>query len=251
MTEHTNKYSELFVKRIGNTNDSYMITTDLIDIFPKQCTILFNNNTIKCTDTKNYIEIPKILYQETPNFIIVEGNFVLNTNDSNYVSKNNILGNNSIFYTKMNVIEIPIIKCTSELLQFFGCTIISNGDILKLNNHIEMPFFKIKIGKNYKNGFLIQQDLGEGFYIETHDTPHIHQPINNDAEGYLVLSNRQDNMLLLSKVRIPYGQAIYIPPNTYHNDSLLIGDYNVLYTKTNNYQTYIFTTLDNKIVNII
>jgi len=251
MTHNMTKYNELFVKRLGTTDDSYMITTDLIYIFPIQCTVLFDKNTIKCTDKTNFIQIPKIIYPEIPNFTIVEGNFVFKTNSSSAISKNNILGNNSIFYTKINVIQIPIIKCTSELLQFFGCFIISDGDTFKLNNHSEMPFFKITIGKNYKNDFLLKEGLGEGFYIETHDTPHIHQPINNDAEGYLVLAKRHDNLLLLSKVRIPYGKAVYIPPNTYHNDSLLIGDYNVLYTKTNNYQTYIFKTVDNKIVYII
>jgi hypothetical protein len=251
MTDHIAKYNELFVKRLGTTDDSYMITTDLIYIFPIQCTILFDRNTIKCTNQTNIIQIPTMLYPQTPNFAIVEGYFVLKKNNSIALSKNNILGNNSIFYTKMNVIQIPITKCTSELLQFYGCTIITNGDTLKLNNNIEMPFFKIIIGKNYKNGFLLQKDLGEGFYIETHDTPHIHQPININAKGHLVLAKRHGNTLLLSKVRIPYGKALYIPPNTYHNDSLLIGDYNVLYTKTNIYQTYIFKTVDNKIVNII
>jgi hypothetical protein len=251
MTEYSDKYKELFVKRLGTTDDSYMITTDLIYIFPIQCTILFDRNTIKCTNKTNFIQIPKMLHPETPNFTIVEGNFFLKENNRSFISKNNILGNNSIFYTKTSVIQIPIIKCTSELLQFYGCTMLSNGDTLKLNNQTEMPFFKIIIGENYKNGFLLKEGLGEGFYIETHDTPHIHQPTNINSEGHLVLAKRYDNMLLLSKVRIPYGKAIYIPPNTYHNDSLLIGDYNVLYTKTNNYQTYVFKTVDNKIVDII
>lgn len=250
MNEKT-AYRELFVKRIGTTADSYMITTDLINIFPINSNVLLDKNNIIPTKKTNYITIPKILSPEIPNFTIVEGTFMNKQNNTIEHNNNNILGMNSAFYCKINTIQIPIIKCSQEFLQFFGCIIINEGDVLKLNNNTEMPFFRVKIGKDYKSNYLLKKGLGDGFYIEVHDTPHIHQPLNSDAEGYLVLAKKQENILLLSKVKIPFGKALYIPPNIYHNDSLLIGDYNVLYTKTNNYTTYLFKTYDEKIVNII
>jgi hypothetical protein len=45
---------------------------------------------------------------------------------------------------------------------------------------------------------------------------------------------------------IPFGKAIYIPPNTYHCDACLIGDYNVIYTITGNYKTYLIYNEDSK-----
>ena len=244
------KYKELFVNRTGINVDSYMITTDIICVFPKNCIIELDKHNIIKTNKKVYMNIPKTLSNKIPNFTIVKGKFE-NTRTNNYdILNNNILGYNSFFYTNTANIQIPVIQFSNELLQFFGCSIINENDILELHNKIEMPFFKITIGINYKNDYLLKEGLGEGFYIENHDTPHIHQPSNINAEGYLVLAKRIDNMLLLSKVRIPFGKAVYTPPFTYHNDSLLIGHYNVLYNKTNNYQTYIFKTFDNKIVNI-
>lgn len=251
MDTRENSYQELFVNRIGSNEDAYMITTDLIRIFPKNSIIQLDKYNIIKTNKKIYMNIPKISSNEIPNFTIVKGIFE-DTKIQNYaILNNNILGFNSIFYTNTANIQIPVINFSNELLQFFGCSIINENDVIELNNKIEMPFFKIIIGKNYKNDYLLKEGLGEGFYIENHDTPHIHQPLNNTAEGYLVLGKRIDNTLLLSKVRIPFGKALYTPPLTYHNDSLLIGEYNVLYNKTNNYQTYIFKTFDNKIVNII
>ena len=245
------KYKELYVKRIGITKDAFMITTELIDIFPANSTIELVKNNITISNKTDNIILPKMLSPEIPNFTIIDGLFDDNPIINSSLSDNNILGVNSIFYCKIHTIQIPVIKCTNELLHFYECQIINDGDIFKIKNKKEMPFFKVTIGKDYKNDYLLKDGLGDGFYIETHDTPHIHQPANNDAEGFLVLAKRQGPMVMISKFRIPYGKAIYIPPNIYHNDSLLIGDYNVLYTRTDKYNTYVFKTYDNKIVNII
>jgi hypothetical protein len=250
MTYH-NDYKELFVKRLGTNTESYMITTDLITVFPINSNLILDKNNIISTKITNYTTLPKMLSPEIPNFTTVEGIFHINRNINNEILQNNILGNNSIFYSKVNNIQIPIIKFTNELLDFFGCRVINEGDVFQLHNKIEMPLFRIKIGINYKNDYLLKEKLGDGFYIETHNTPHIHQPVNMDSHGYVVLAKKVENILLLSKVRIPFGKAIYIPSNIYHNDSLLIGEYNVLYTKSDNYQTYLFKNYDNTIINII
>jgi len=253
MTNYMDEYKELFVNRLGISQDAYMITTELIDIFPINSSLTLHKNNIRNTDKTNYMTVPKMLHSEIPTFTMVEGNFHNNSNNNNYeiTLKNNILGNNSIFYTKIHNIQIPAIKFTDELLDFFGCNIINEGDVFRIYNKKEMPLFRIKIGTNYKNDYLLKEGLGDGFYIETHNTPHIHQPGNVDAHGFVVLAKKIENILLLSKVRIPFGKALYIPSNIYHNDSLLIGEYNVLYAKSDNYQTYLFKNYDNTIVNII
>jgi|LakMenEpi03Aug12_release.lakeMendotaPanAssembly.Ray.scaffolds.fasta_scaffold378635_1 hypothetical protein len=251
MSNITNRYNELFVSRKGVSDEAYMITKELITIFPIDCSLVLDKNNIITTNKPNYINIPKMLSPEIPNFTMVEGYFHNSANMTTTILTNNILGNNSIFYTKVHNIQIPIISFSDQLLEFFGCKVINNGDVFSIDNKKEMPFFKVLIGKNYKNDYLLKEGLGDGFYIEKHDTPHIHQPVNINSNGFIVLAKRLENLLLLSKIKIPFGKALYIPANVYHNDSLLIGEYNVLYTKTDNYQTYLFKTYEDKIVNII
>ena len=244
------KYKNLFINRVGLLPTSYMITNNLILIFPVNSIITLNNNEIKLSDKYNIItKIPKQVYSNIPPYCIVYGRF-LNSIHTLNKSNNNILGNNSIFITNIKNIKIPIMNNIDEYLYFYGCKCLYNNDIIKLNNIVEMPFFNMSIGPDYKTDYLLIKELGGGFYIEKHNTPHLHQPLNKDACGYIVLAKKIDNRFILSKFKIPYMSALYISPNTYHNDSLLLGEYNVAYTKTDDYITYLFRTGDDNIVDV-
>lgn len=67
----------------------------------------------------------------------------------------------------------------------------------------------------------------------------------------MTLCKRNGNSLILSKFKLPYKSLVYTPPQTLHNDGMLIGEFDVAYTKTNNYKTYLFRTDDNNIVDVI
>lgn len=245
------KYKNLFINRLGLLPTSYMITKSLISIFPVNSIITLDNNEIKLSNKSDIIsKIPKQVYSNTPPYCIVDGIFYNNKQSVNELD-NNILGNNSIFMTHIKNIQIPVVSNIDEHLDFYGCKCLNNNDAIKLDNIFEMPFFNMSIGKDYKSDYLLIKELGGGFYIEKHNTPHLHQPVNIDASGYIVLAKRINNSFILSKFKIPYKSALYIPPNTYHNDSLLLGEYNVAYTKTNDYITYLFRNYDDTIVNVI
>jgi len=244
------KYKELFVERLGISDDGYMITTKLLDIFPINCYLFADINRIFVSTNNKITQIPEIINNKIPNYISINGIFMYNDSNSNKIINNNILGDNSIFYCDTNNINIPIIECSNELLHFYNCKIFNVGNVFQIDNTYEMPLFQIDIGKKYKDDYLFKEGLGDGFYMEIHDTPHLHQPSNKNSSGFVVLGKRYKNCILLSRVKIPYGKILYIPSNVYHSDSLLTGVYNVMYTKAIYYQTYLFKTFDNKIVYI-
>ncbi len=95
----------------------------------------------------------------------------------------------------------------------------------------------MNIGENYVEHFLFKEDGGGGCYLEYHNTPHLHIPINKNSCGYLILGKFVDNKVHLSAFKIPFGYAIYTSPFTVHCDGFLVGDYTVLYTVTPNYST--------------
>lgn len=247
-------YSDIFVNRIGTSDDSFMITTKLIDVFENNDEILtLSHGTLKREYKTNPIlsEIPKGFFKNIPPYIIVKGDFIDQSKNSGEESpKNNILGKNSYFITGVNNINIPTADTCQETLSFYGAILIREGNSFKLDNRVQMPLFQVSIGKKYVSNYLLCQGYGDGFYIERHNTPHYHQPANIDCDGYLVLAKRIGNQLILSKFKIPFGSAIYTPPDIYHNDSFLIGDYYVIYTKTPDYNTYLFKSSDGKLVSV-
>lgn len=108
----------------------------------------------------------------------------------------------------------------------------------------------MEIGKKYVEGFLLNKDKGGGCYLEYHDTPHLHIPLNKDSKGYLILGKFSKDEVHLSEFSIPYGYAIYTPSLTIHCDGFLVGHYMVLYTITPNYSTALLRS-KNGITNVL
>jgi hypothetical protein len=239
------QYNNIFINRVGKTYDSFMKTIKLVDIIEPYSKITFTNNKLILNDKESNIENPKEL---NINSIEINGNFIESFLDEE--TNNNILGKNYYFVTNINNIIIPETITTPEALDFFGCKLIKNNDIFNLNYDKELPLFEVSIGKNYVNGYLLQKNYGNGFYIEKHNTPHYHQPLNEESSGYLIIGLILNNNLILTKFKISYGYAVYMSPNTLHCDAFLIGDYNVVYTKTPDYSTYLFIDIHNNIVNV-
>ena len=93
----------------------------------------------------------------------------------------------------------------------------------------------MEVGENYVPDYIYP--IGGGIYLEYHDFPHFHMPVNSECRGYLILGKYQDGDILLSAFKIPCGYAIYTPPQVIHNDIFLIGRYIVVYALTREYST--------------
>jgi len=111
-----------------------------------------------------------------------------------------------------------------------------------------LPVTITNFGPAYARDFLQIDGKGGGAFVEYHDFPHLHMPIENTARGHFLLGRADGGDYLLSAFRIPYGQAIYTPPNALHADPFLIGRYLIVYSVTRHYSTVVFRTGDGRIV---
>ena len=131
-------------------------------------------------------------------------------------------------------------------LEYYGAVLFHIGDQICLNHYNDLPVTKMNIGDNYVKGFLLNEELGGGCYLEYHNTPHFHMPLNEQASGHLILGKITDSGCQLSAFKIPYGCAIYTKPLTIHCDGYLTGDYLVVYTVTDSYLTMLLKNKENK-----
>ncbi len=257
-----NQFEDIFVNRIGLSDQAYMKTIKLINVFEnKYQNLYFDGKNISATEcASNRIKfntysgslrttrlVTKL--KDAPDIarIQIAGKFI-NLQDQE-THDNNILGTSDLFIYN-NDFEIPEVITNQATLNFYGAHLIRSGEIFNLENNKPMPLFEITVGPNYVSTYLLQENLGNGFYIESHDTPHYHQPLNENSSGYMILGKRFEDQLIMSKFKIPYGCGLYTPPYVYHSDAYLVGDYNVIYNKADNYKTFMFRNEYNKILKI-
>ena len=237
-------FQNIFINRRGLSENASMVTNELIRIYKPYSVIYLKNGKL--------IETTDFDYKIPQSYSSIPPNIVINGKLDDYIQtteNNNILGKNQIMkLDNRSEIIIPIAETTDQHLAFFGCKLIKNDIPFELKNEIEMPLFHVSIGEKYVEDYLLNDTHGGGFYIERHNTPHYHQSMNKTNRGYLILGKQITNGILLSKFAIPHECAIYTPSNTYHSDAYLIGDYLVIYNKTDDYNTYVLKTSDNKII---
>ena len=234
---------ELFVDRRGLFKDAFMTTKTLLASFRPYSRISFS---IPFTaEEKEGRDSDADANTETKELKLL-GNW-----SSNSVIENsaNILGINNLFVIDAELICIPTapISCLVK----YGAKVIENTrEEFELRNPMETHMFEMEIGEKYVEGYLLQEGYGDGFYIETHDLPHVYYSTSPSSRGYIILGKREGNSLLLNAFKIPYGVTVFIEPFTYHSDAFLIGNYNVVYGKTPNYSTYLVRTMKNQIVHV-
>ena len=243
-------YNEIFVNRIGVKPSAYMRTNKLVCVLAPNCTFKFDGTHLICLKP-NETDLPekKLPHKIPPiNSVNVSGKFV--KNQLTEQTKNNILGKNDLFITKKIYLTIPETFTSEQTLKIFNCKLIKPGNTVKFECDNELPLFEVSVGPDYVQEYLLQPGYGNGFYIETHNTPHYHQPMDSTASGFLILGLKTEQGMLLTKFKIPFGYGVYMGPNTLHSDAFLVGNYHVVYTKTPDYSTYLFVNPDNSIVQV-
>lgn len=250
-------YQDIFVNRIGKTPESFMRTNKLVQVFKPDSLLKFEKFNLHLQKTKNLLKPKpntenkssvKFTQVQNINFVQIKGKFVKSFLAEK--TSNNILGVNDFFITQCKFITIPETKATEETLEIFNCKLIKPGDIFSFNSNKELPLFEVSVGPEYVQEYLLKENFGNGFYIETHDTPHYHQPIDTNSCGFLVLGLIVESELILTKFKIPFGYGVYMEPKTLHSDAFLVGNYHVVYTKTQEYSTYLFMNQDNTIIQV-
>ena len=137
-----------------------------------------------------------------------------------------------------DVIKIPVLSANHEFLAYYHAKLYKQGDPILFESHCSLPVTVMDIGKNYIDAYIMNKNYANGVYLEYHDLPHFHMPLNKSSTGYLILGKFIGRKLRLTAFTIPYGYSIYTSPYTIHNDCFLIGKYIVVYSLTNNYSTF-------------
>ncbi len=145
--------------------------------------------------------------------------------------------------------SVPEAPASDDALAFYGARLLSVGDVLAFETDSNLPVTILHIGPAYVADFLQVEGRGGGTFIEYHDKPHLHMPLDADARGHLLLGRAEGEDYLLSAFEVPAGRAVYTPPDVLHADSFLIGRYLVIYAVTERYSTVIFRSPDGLPVN--
>jgi hypothetical protein len=250
MDTQNNILYDIFVKRNGISNDSFMITKKIKDIYkPFQLVQQESNQLIKIDDDK-LITNNKLTSIKKPKQVILNGKIILDETNEKIVTDNNILGSNSIFQIDAKNITIPIEEIKPEYLNYYGVKLIEHNEIFNLNNRLEIALYEMEIGKNYLDDFLVKQNYGNGIYIESHDLPHYYFTNDTESSGYLIIGEQTVSGFALTGFALGVNKTIYIPPYVYHCDGCLVGKYDVIYGKTENYRTYLIHDREDKVVEV-
>jgi hypothetical protein len=246
------KYNNIIVNRHGLTKDSFMVTTNIIDEISPNYIYKVTSNGLMLDNHKELDDSLHNIYTTIPEYYEYEGKWLkdslINLNNSTNIA--NILGEFCKFEIDLDAMQIPIQDATKNNLLYYGCKLLKIDDTIKFNTEDNLPLSIISVGKNYVNDYILQEEYGGGMYLEYHKNPHFHMPINESASGGIVLAKQNGDSYHISCFKIPFGYATYIPPYTIHNDCFLIGDYYVIYSKSEPFSTCLLRNLENKIINV-
>ena len=252
MTSLLDKYKEIIVNRHGTSCDSFMITKNIIDEINPLNTYKVSLNGLELDKSVISLDSNDNTYSTIPEYYEFEGKWLKDSNIhfTNIENEANILGGFCKFEIDLNAMQIPIQNATENNLLYYGCKLLKINDIIKFETEDTLPLCIINVGKNYIKDYILQEQFGGGVYLEYHKNPHFHMPINESASGGIMLAKQNGDAYHISCFRIPFGYATYIPPYTIHNDCFLIGDYFVIYSKSEPFSTCLLRNLDNKIINV-
>jgi hypothetical protein len=165
----------------------------------------------------------------------------------------NILGGNGryLLASGESQLDIAVADCSAEHLAYYGCHLVALGDALSFQSTGNLPITVTSVGEDYPEGYLLDPKLGGGAYLEVHDRPHFHMPMNEACGGYLIIGKRNEQGLdEISAFKIPYGFGVNMAPWAIHSDAYLVGSYMVIYSATPEFSTVIVRSSDGELAKI-
>ncbi len=238
---------KLVVDRRGDDPQSYMRTEDIIGYVAPSARYRIDTDSFCSVSGDATPPAAPFEADASPPYVRLRGSWNLNEDVDS--SNANILGGWGTLALPQTDFVIPEAPSTAPALAFYGARIFEHGDIFSFETSQNLPVAIVNIGSAYLKGYLHVEGKGGGSFIEYHDTPHFHMPLDRSMSGHLLPGRSDGNNYLLSAFRIPYGNAIYTRPNTLHADPYLVGRYLVVYAVAKNYSTVVFRSQDGRAVN--
>jgi hypothetical protein len=165
----------------------------------------------------------------------------------------NILGGNGRYLLAPDeqVLTVAIAQTSAEHLAYYGCHLVAIGEALSFESTGNLPLTITSVGATYPQDYLLDPVLGGGAYLEVHDRPHFHMPMDDTCGGYLIIGKHNDEGPdEVSAFQIPYGFGVHMVPWAIHCDAYLVGRYMVIYSATPEFSTVIVRRSDGKLANI-
>jgi len=138
------------------------------------------------------------------------------------------------------MIRVPIVEATEDNLRYYKAHLVHSGDYFRFETQSQFPIFDMTVGVNYVPSFIMN---GKGLYLEYHDEPHYHEPMDAQAGGvYLLARMVKDSasgkdLVRISGFRVPFGSAVYSEPGAIHDDATTQGHWRVGYVNAKDFST--------------
>lgn len=231
---------KLLVDRCGDDPQSYMVTEEAVGyVAPDRC---YRLHADRLSESRSeYIDATASVESVAPPpHVRLRG--VWNPVETVSSEGGNVFGGLGTLTLEQDDIAIPAAPATASALAFYGARLLSIGDRIVFETDHNLPVIVTNFGPTYVADYLHCEGRGSGSFIEYHDRPHLHMPLEDTARGYYLLGRSDGDEYLLSAFSIPYRCAIYTPPDILHADAYLVGRYLVIYAVPDNYSTVVFRT---------
>ena len=236
----------LWLTRVGEDANSYMRTTNVLTpVLAPKSSFLIKDGSVSSSPVSADRQLMTVGI--TPPRAKFNGEWRGKNEGS---SVGSVLGGIEKLIMDETIINIPVVMASNENLLYYGAYMIKDGEIMDVESPVPLIIAGVTVGETYIRGFIMSRKYGGGEYLEYHDTPHFHMPLDQEAGGVLILGKREGDDYYVTAYKIPYGYGIYTPPNVLHADAHLVGRYLVMYTYTENFSTVNLKTRTNDLVEV-
>lgn len=236
-TEIRRELTTLVVDRRGASDNAFMRTECVLGYVDPDTVYRVGRKGLTPDAMAPLADMPPAL---VPDFAVMDGSW-----ESEIDYKNddaNILGGNGryVLPNDQRALNIPEVESTPAHLAFYGCRLVKVRDTVSFDANAPLPVTIISIGKTYTSDYLSREEHGGGEFLEVHDRPHFHMPLDKKATGHMLVGKTgADGVRVLSAFRIPLGYGFLTPPWAIHADSHLIGRFLVVYSVAKHFSTVI------------
>jgi hypothetical protein len=238
----------LMVDRRGGTDEAYMRTECLLGHVNPDTIYRVGMDGLTPDPGAALTEMPTGI---APDFAVMDGRWEFDIDFKN--DDANILGGNGryVLPSHQNALEIPEVEPCPAHLAFYGCRLVKVGDTLSFDANAPLPVTITTVGKTYVADYLFREEHGGGEFLEIHDRPHFHMPLDEEAAGYILIGKTgSDGIRTVSAFRIPYGYGILTTSWAVHADSHLVGRYMVVYSVAKHFSTVIIRRSNGELARI-
>ncbi|MCG8531541.1 MAG: hypothetical protein MI749_12865, partial [Desulfovibrionales bacterium] len=223
--------------RFGTLPDSNMLTTEVRGyVEPGKAYSFHAGGFSQARSNQPVAQVAKS--SEIPEHASIHGRWTSQLSHAR--EEANVLGQFGTLQTDCAFINIPRVTATREALGYYNSILVGENEAIEINAPFLLPVNVVTFDRNYEQGYLSLPDYGGGYYLETHNTPHLWSHLDKKGDGVVILGkNVADGHYHLTAFSIPYGKAIYAPGGVIHCDGLLTGRVMAIYTVTEDYSSVI------------